>query len=126
VAWTNTSNDIMSGTPAVAEYGEYLAEMYPAILRAAAASAALQLQVAATVRVSGSPAWKHLESHVQVFAEDGDIVLGTPDPAWADEMRRIEYGTGEQPASPVLTTTLTSMIQPMGQTMQRVIDKWVT
>lgn len=125
MAWTNTSKDIMSGTPSVALYAEYLTEVYPEIMQEAALTAAAQLQRVATERAKATPAWEKLASYVEVFADNGDIVLGTQNPAWADAMRTVEYGTGDEAPSPVLRTTLTSQLQPMGKTMQTVIDGWL-
>ena len=121
MAWTRTS-DIMSGTPSVAEYAEFLAEAYGEILAEATQSAATLLQATARARARQSPSWAGLEESVEVFADHGDIVLGTLDETIAMQMRTIEYGTGVEPPAPVLRTTMTTMLTPMGQEMQRVID----
>jgi len=126
MAWTSSSKDIMSGTPAVADYAEYLAETYSLVLNEATSTAAAQLQTAATARAKATSEWSELASHVEVFPIDDFIAVGTQDPRYAEPMRTLEYGEGgERPASPVLTTTMTSMIQPMRQTMQTVIDEWL-
>ena len=69
---------------------------------AAAESAAQVFKDTVVDQARSSPAWEPLADHVQMWSEDGDLVIGFTDPMFASQASVLEYGDEHTPPNPLL------------------------
>lgn len=93
--------------------------MVDAVTAAENATAYLHEQVVARAREDDQ--WSALADNIEVWSQDGQLVIGVQNPMYASQAMLVEYGDLEAAPNP-LFRTLTSATRDAGQHMQDEID----
>jgi hypothetical protein len=67
----------------------------------AAAKAAMFLHRSAVERAKRDPAWASMADKIEVWAEDGHLVIGVRDEEYVSQAFALEYGDERRPPSPL-------------------------
>lgn len=112
------SIEIASGwIDAVQRYVDGL--MVDAVLAAENATAFFHEQV--VTRAREDEQWASLADNIEVWSQDGQLVIGVQNPLFASQAMLLEYGDLEASPNP-LFRTLTSATRDAGQHMQDEMD----
>ena len=112
------SIEIASGwIDAVQRYVDGL--MVDSVLAAENATQFFHQQVVARAR--DDEQWSSMADNIEVWSQDGQLVIGVQNPVFASQAMLLEYGDLEAPPNP-LFRTLTSAARDAAQHMQEEID----
>ena len=84
---------------------------------AAAQSASRYLHETVVARAQQDPQWRDVADHIEVWSEDGYLVIGVRDNEMSSQAFQLEYGDEVRPPSP-LFRTLNQDIRNAGDVMR--------
>jgi len=109
-----------SATAQIVAYTQRLQE--EALVAASKAVSYLHERVVARARLT--PGWDELADHIEVWSQDGQLVIGVNDELYRSQAFALEYGDEVRPPSP-LFRTLTAEVRDAGDVMrEHMISKF--
>lgn len=120
-----SSKPFITGVPVVIPAIEWFEESIVDIIGSAAAVAEQEATEYLQDRAESIRGWSDISDYLRVQIMNGEIMVGqkSSSSALSDYVSDLEYGTGEQPPSPLLRKTLAKVTKSIPASMYQSIEE---